>query len=95
MIIFIGDLDRAVLGTGSTTPAFIFNNVSGLFNQGYLEVSGFPFYPVNISIGQDFYIGVPAAFNKLRRFNAQRAVIGGEGFIKLGHLAADSRRTID
>jgi hypothetical protein len=39
LIKLIGVFDRAVLYTGSTTCAFIFSNVSGLFKQGYLEVS--------------------------------------------------------
>jgi len=95
LIIFIGDLDRAVLGTGSTTPAFIFYNVSGLFNQGYLEVSCFPFYTVNFSIGQDLYIDLPVDLDQFGREYSHGAVVGGEGLIKLGHLAANSRRFID
>jgi len=89
LIIFIGDLDRAVLGTGSTTPACIFYNVSGLFNQGYLEVSCFPFYTVNFSIGQDLYIDLPVDLDQFGCEYSHGAVVGGEGLIKLGHLAAE------
>jgi len=42
-------LDRAVLYTGSTTRASVLYDVSWLFNQGYLEVSRFPFDTVNFS----------------------------------------------
>ena len=95
MIIFIRDLDRAVFGTGSTTSAFIFYNVSGFLNQGYLEVSRFPFYTVNFSIGQDLYIGLPVDLDQFGREYSHGAVVGGEGLIKLGHLAAERRRFIN
>ncbi len=85
----IRDRDRAILYTDSTTGAFVLYNVSGLFNQGYLEVSCFSFYTVNFSIGQDLYIGMPVTFNKLGRFDAHGAIIRGEGLIQLGHLAAN------
>jgi hypothetical protein len=60
LIVWIRDLNRAVLYTGPTTRAFVFYNVSGFFIQGDLEVSCFPFYTVNFSIGQNLYIGMPA-----------------------------------
>ena len=81
----------AVFYTGSTTGAFVLVNICGLFNQGYLKVSGFPLETVNFSIGHDLYIGMPFTFNKLRRFNAHGAVIGGKRLVQLGHVAADSR----
>ena len=91
MIVWIWDLDRAVLYTGSTTRAFVLNNVSGLFIQGDLEVSGFPFYTVNFRIGQDLYIGMPADLDQFGREYSHGAVIGGIGLVKLGHLAANGR----
>jgi hypothetical protein len=60
LIKLIRVFDRAVLYTGSTTRAFALDDISGLFNQRYLEVSFFPYYTVNFSIGQDLYIGMPA-----------------------------------
>jgi len=60
LIVWIRDLNRAVLYTGPTTRAFVLYNVSGLFIQGDLEISCFPFYTVNFSIGQNLYIGMPA-----------------------------------
>ena len=86
----IGYLYRAVLGTGSTTPAFVLDNVSGLFAQGYLEVSCFPFYPINIGIGQDLHIHLPVDTDQLGCEYSHGAVVGGESLIKLGHLAAKS-----
>ena len=89
MIVWIRDLDRAVLYTGSATRAFVLYNVSGLFIQGDLEVSCFPVYTVNFSIGQDLYIGMPADLDQYGREYSHGAVVGGKGLVKLGHLAAN------
>ena len=91
MIVWIRDLDRAVLNTGRTARAFVLDNVSGLFIQGDLEVSCFPFYTVNFGIGQDLYIGMPADLDQFRREYSHGAVIRGIGLVKLGHLAANGR----
>ncbi len=52
--------DRAILDAGSATRAFLLDNIPGLLKQGYLKVSLFPFYTVNFSVSQDFYVGMPA-----------------------------------
>jgi hypothetical protein len=51
LIILIRVFGRAVLYTGSATGAFVLYDISGLFNQRYVEVSFFPCYTVNVSIG--------------------------------------------
>jgi hypothetical protein len=56
----IGDLDRAVFYTGRTTRAFVLNNISRLFYQGNLKVPFFSSYAVDLGIGQDLDVGVPA-----------------------------------
>ena len=91
MIIWIGDHDRAVLNTSSTARAFFLYNVSGLLDQGYLEVSCFTFYTVNLGIGQDLDIGMPADLDQFGSEYSHGAVIGGIGLIKLGHMAANGR----
>ena len=91
LIVWIRDFDRTVLHTGTTTRAVVLDNVSGLFNQGDLEISCFPFYTINFSIGQDLYIGMPADLDQFGREYSHGAVIGGKGFIKLGHMAANGR----
>ena len=90
MIVWIGDLERAVLYAGCTTRAFLLYNVSGLFIQGDLEVSRLPFYTVNFSIGQDLYIGMPADLDQFGREYSHRAVIGWKGLVQLGHMAANA-----
>ena len=37
LIVWIRDFDRAVFYTGRTAGAFVFYNVSGLLDQGYLK----------------------------------------------------------
>ena len=91
MIKWVRNYNRAVLGTGSTTRAFVLYNVSGLLDQGDLEVSCFTFYTVNFSIGQDLYIGMPADLDQFGREYSHGAVIGGKGLVKLGHMAANGR----
>ncbi len=91
MIIWIRGHDRAVFYTGRTTRAVVLYNVSGLFIQGDLEVSCFPYDSVNFSIGQDLYIGMPADLDQFGREYSHGAVIRGIGLVKLGHLASNGR----
>jgi len=95
LIKLIGVFDRAIFYAGSTTRAFVLYNISGLFNQGYLKVSCFPLYTVNFSIGQDLYIGMPADLDQLGCEYSHRAVVGGKGLVKLGHMAPDARRLLN
>ena len=60
LIVGIRDLYGAVLYTGRTTRAFVFYNVSGLFIQGDLKISCFPFYVAYFSIRQDLDVRMPA-----------------------------------
>jgi hypothetical protein len=46
----VRDFDGAIFDTGRATRASALDNISGLFNQRYPEVSLFPFYTVNFSI---------------------------------------------
>ena len=60
LIVWIRNFNRTVLYTGPTTRAFVFYNVSGLFNQGDFKVSCFPIDTINFRICQNLYIGMPA-----------------------------------
>ena len=91
MIVWIRDLDRTVLHTGSTSRASVLDNVAGFFIQRDLEVSCLPFYTVDFSIGQDLYVGMPADLDQFGREYSHGTVIRGIGLVKLGHLAANGR----
>ncbi len=91
MIVWIRNLDRAVLYTGATARTFVLYHISGFFIQGDLEVPCLSFYTVNFSIGQDLYIGMPADLDQFGRKYSHGAVIRGIGLVKLGHLAANGR----
>jgi len=95
LIKWIRVFDRAVFYAGRTTRAFALFDISGLFNQRYLEVSCFPLYTVNFSIRQDLYIGMPADLDQFGRKYSDGAVIGGKGLVKLGHMAANGRCLVD
>jgi hypothetical protein len=51
LIVWIRDLDRAVLDASAATRAVVLDNVSGLFAQGDIKVSCLPFDALNFSIG--------------------------------------------
>jgi hypothetical protein len=91
LIIWIGDHDRAVFYAGGTARTFFLYNVSGLLDQGYPKVACFTFYTVNLGIGQDLDIGMPADLDQFGSEYSHGAVVGGIGLIKLGHMAADGR----
>jgi hypothetical protein len=95
LIIRIGDFDRAVLRTGRTAGALVLDNVARLFSQSDLEVTCLPLYAFNFGASEKVYIGVAAALQELRRFNAHGTVVGREGLIELRHLAAERRRFVD
>jgi hypothetical protein len=92
LIKLIRVLDRAVFYTDCTAGAFALVNIFGLFIQPYLEVPCFPRYTVNFSIGEDFYILMPADLDQLWREYSHGAVIGGKGLVQLGHMAPDAGR---
>ena len=91
MIVWIRNLDGTILYTGRTTRAIVFDNVSGLFVQGDLEVSCFPIDAVDFSIRQDLYVRMPADLDQFGREYSHGAVIGGIGLVQLGHMAANGR----
>jgi hypothetical protein len=95
LIELIRVLDRAVFYTGRTTSAFILQDISGLSDQSDPEVSRLSFYTVNVSIGQDFYVGVPADLDQFGCKYSYGAVVGGKGLVKLGHMAANGRCLVD
>ncbi len=95
LIELIGVLDRAILYTGGATGALVLQDIPGLFDQGDPKVSSLAFYTVNVSIGQDFYVGVPADLDQFGCKYSDGAVVGGKGLVKLGHVAANGRRRFD
>jgi hypothetical protein len=60
LIKFIRIYHGAVFHTGRTPRAPVLDNISGLFNQLYLEISLFSFDAVNFGIAQDLYVWMPA-----------------------------------
>jgi hypothetical protein len=95
LIVFVGIFDRAVFYAGGATRALVLQNIPGLFSQSYLKVSCFPFYTVNFRIGEDLYVGMPADLDQFGCEYSHGAVVGGEGLVKLGHMAPDARRFFD
>ena len=95
LIEFVRVLDGAVFYTGRTTGAFVLQDIPGLSDQGNLKVSCLAFYTVNVSVGQDFYVGVPADLDQFGCKYSSGTVVGGKGLVKLSHMAANGRRLVD
>jgi len=88
-------LHRAVFYTGSTPRTLVLQNIPRLFSERHGKVSSFTFYTVNFSIGEDLYIGMPADLDQFGRKYSNGAVIGREGLVKLGHMAANGGCLVD
>ena len=66
LVKLIGVFDRAIFYAGSTTGAFVLIYISGFPDQSYLEVPCFTFDTLDLSIAQDFYVGMPADLDQFR-----------------------------
>jgi hypothetical protein len=86
---------RAVFYTGRAARALVFLYVAGLLDQRHLEVTRFPLYAVDFSIGEDRDVGMPADLDQLGCEYSHRAVVGRKGLVELGHMAPDARRLLD
>jgi hypothetical protein len=90
LIVLIRVLGRAIFYTGGTTRALVLKNVPWFLDQGYLKVSYIPFYTFDFSIGEDFYIWVPADLDQLWREYSHGAVISWKRLVQLRHVAANA-----
>jgi hypothetical protein len=95
LIEFVRVFDRAVFYAGSTTRAFLFQDIPGFSGKSYLKVSYCSLYTIDFSIGENLYIGMPADLDQLGCEYSHGAVIGREGLVKLGHVAPDARCLLD
>ena len=59
-------VDRTTFDTGGAAPAFILDNISWFFSQGYLEVTDFAFDFGNVGIRQNLYVWMPADLDQFR-----------------------------
>jgi hypothetical protein len=63
--------------------------VPGLLEDLRLEMALFPFKALNLGVGQEIDVQVPADLDQLGGNDSHGAFIGGEGFVQLGHSASD------
>jgi hypothetical protein len=86
--------DRTIFDTGCTTGAFVFLDVPGFSEQGNTKIPCTSFYRVDFCIGEDFDVWVPADLDQFRSKNSYGAIVGREGLVELGHMAANGRSRI-
>ncbi len=64
-------------------------DVAGVPAEPDPEVPGLPFEGQDLRAGEDLDVEVPPHVHQLGADGAHRAVVGGEGLVQLGHVAAD------
>ncbi len=83
--------DGANAGTLTAAGALGNVDVARPHAHGGRKVPGPPIQLEQVGVGNDVDIQVPAGLDQLGRNNAHGAVVGGEGLVELGHVAADGR----
>jgi hypothetical protein len=87
---FILDRSWTLLHAGTATGTEILIYIAGLFAHLHLEGTHLALYLFHLAVGEEIDIGMPTGIQQLRRENSDGAVVGGKGFVQLGHLAADT-----
>ncbi len=84
---------RAGQFTGAATGAFTDVDITGVTADSGSEITGLAGEGGHFAPGQEFDIEMAANLHQLWRDDAHRTVVGREGLVQLGHLAADGRRS--
>ena len=80
----------ALLHASTTAGAEIFIYIAGLFAHLDIERTYLAFYLFHLAVSEEINIGMPTGIQQLGRENSDGTVVGGKGFVQLGHLAADT-----
>jgi len=95
LVVLVRVLRRAVLHADGAARALVFLDIAGFPQECYVEVSRLALHTVNLGVGEHFDVGMPADLDQLGCENSHRAVVGREGLVELGHVAADRRGLLD
>ncbi len=87
----VDDFLRAFLPADAAAGAVLGLDIAGALLDGDGEIADIPIHFLDLGIGQQGDVGVVANLNHLGCQDAGRAVEGGEGLVKLGHMPADGR----
>ena len=66
LVVLIRVRNRTILNAGAATCAFVFENVTRFFGQFDGKIACFPSNTVNLSVGEDFDIWMPADLDQFR-----------------------------
>ncbi len=75
--------------TFATGGAFFHVNEPGGLCEGHREITGTAIYGIHRGQGHQFNVEMTSRLHKFRGDDAHGAVIGGKGFIQLGHDTAN------
>jgi len=70
LIILVWILDRTVFNTCCTACAFILFYISRFFNECYKKITYLTLYLMDLSIGENLYIWMPADLDQFRCENS-------------------------
>ena len=80
---------RAIFHTGAASGAQVHFYAAGAFFDFYLEIARFTRDTLKICVCDQFDIQMPADLDQYGRNDSHCTVIGGKGFVQLGHYPAD------
>jgi hypothetical protein len=87
--------DRAVFNANAAACAQIHVDAPGPLSDFHFEIPGRPLDRLQIRIGDELDIQMPADLDQFGGDNSHGAVIGGKGLIQLSHGPADGRGLLE
>ena len=90
-VILIHQVTRTIGSTQAAGCALVGVDIAGTDIDVDREVAGLALDPGEIGVAQNLDVWRPTGLNQLGRENSERAVIGGEGLVQLGHHPANGR----
>ena len=81
--------NRTVLDATAAPGAAGHINASGALFDFHFKIARRPFHRFQIRIGDQFNVQMPADLDQFGRNDSHGTVVGGKGFVQLGHGATN------
>ena len=95
LVVVVLDDHGAHRGALAAARALVGVDEAGVVEDLGAEGAGLALEADELGVGDDLDVEVAPGLDQLRRQGAHRAVVGGEGLVELGHVAAEGRRLLD
>jgi hypothetical protein len=83
--------DRTVLNATAAPRAAGHINASSTLFDFHLEIARRTFHRFQVRVGDQFNVQMPADLDQFGRNDSHGTVVGGKGFVQLGHGATNGR----